>query len=98
MAVVVKEANESWNHTLGADARVILPYHAPNNPEGKVKILTKVEYDANGKQIISASEDFISTVPADYRLKEGEIFILQSIWLTNWLTQDHDTFGNIKAC
>lgn len=79
LAVVIKDANESWNKTLGADARVILPYHAPNNPNGNIKVLKNVRYDKNGKQILFADASEIKTVPLDYRLNKGETFILQSI-------------------
>ena len=79
LAVVVKEANESWNNTLDADSRVILPYHAPDNAGGNVKVLMKIEYDKNGKQILRANTMDIKPVPVDYRLADGEIFILQSI-------------------
>ena len=78
LAVVVQEANNSWNKSLGADARVILPYHAPSNPNGYVKVVTKLTPEEKKMDVLNIPEERIIAKPTDYRLKDNEVFVLQS--------------------
>lgn len=77
LAVVAKEAPESWNVDLGADTRTFLPYHSYDNPNGGVKVL-RVSYDQNGKPLPTAPAENFKAVRLDYQLQEGEEFVIQS--------------------
>ena len=82
-AVVVQEQANSWGKHLDADYRAFLPYHAPNNPEGKIKVVYGLSVDANGNPIhpsnYTISEKQIKEVDTDYVLQKGESFIVQDL-------------------
>ncbi len=82
-AVVVQEQANSWGKHLGADYRAFLPYHAPDNPDGMMKIIKDLEVGADGKLIhpgdYTIPVEKIETVDANYVLKQGESFIVQDV-------------------
>ena len=82
-AVVVQEASNSFGTHLGADVRDFLPYHSPENPEGKIKIIKGLQVDANGTPIhpknYTTDVNNIEAVDLTYKLKPGEAFIVQDL-------------------
>lgn len=82
-AVVVQEQANSWGKHLDADYRAFLPYHAPDNADGKLKIIRGLEVGPDGKLIhpsdYTIPVDKIVSVDADHVLQKGESFIVQDV-------------------
>ncbi len=77
LGVVAQEAPASWTKHQGMDVRSFIPYHSYDNANGGIKVL-KIQYDNTGKRIDAVEPNNFRTVTTDYKLKDGEKFVIQS--------------------
>ena len=78
LGCVSYEAPKSWIEHENADVRSFLPYHAPNNPQGKIIVARLLpENDGSINETINPKKTVIKYVdPNTYKLKKNEHFIL----------------------